>query len=726
MAYIDVAQGGSGNANMRLRIHYSTGNGYITVTSFSGWRTDGHRTYGAADFYISFNGESRQHLGWLNTDFAANSAVTAFGDFADKTYYVSSSQNVSLTVTFANSTVENIDNSNFSTSVYVSKVNTPTINKPSISSITRNTAYASFTVANNGGANIQDHYIDAFTDEACNNKVSVIEGSSGTFSGLSANTYYYVRANASNTQNLRGYSALANFYTKHNAPSVSNLELSHARSNGVYTTTFDYDVIYDNASYSSRKIEYGTSSDNLNNSVSGAKVITGLRPNTTYYYKITETDNGKNDTTTGTVSGHFLTPCVAPSNLSMSLSSFTTSSISLSLSGSGDTNAPITEYTVYYKPKCDFTQEDVDLAYAAHRGEIVLTPEQIKRYDSVGNNNGVVDIGDVAAIHQLVQADYVSASTTSSFIVINELQEDTTYQFYVEATNAGGTTRSSDLYYFSTDLFESDEYTRNIAIGEVTPFTVEITDDVTISINRDIEYSYTYVDHNNYDSIIDLTQGEEVISTYNSLTVLGSQSVRAEITDSGYIAYMKITDLLSKKGWYTIHTGDFITPVENMRFGIRKVYTLGGKQDHSAYFGNGNVCRFYYSPNDMKDYYFWIAAPGDMEITEPITVQLNNITFQPFKYASDSPGHTFTGLMEETEYKFYAAFTILSLGINAHDFWHNIVLTATTPPDQAKIRLKTEDGWQQGKTYFKINDEWVKAKKIYKKIEGQWIIGTNN
>jgi hypothetical protein len=189
---------------------------------------------------------------------------------------------------------------------------------------------------------------------------------------------------------------------------------------------------------------------------------------------------------------------------------------------------------------------------------------------------------------------------------------------------------------------------------------------------------------------------------------------------------MKITNLLSEKGWYTIHTGDFTTPIENMRFGIRKVYTLGSKQDHSAYFGEGSVCRFYYSPNDMKDYYFWIAAPGDMELTEPITIQLNNITFKPFKYTSTNPGHVFTDLTEETEYKFYAAFTVQSLGINAHDYWHNTTLTVTTPPDQAKIRLKTEDGWQQGKTYFKINNEWVKAKKIYKKIEGQWIIGTNN
>ena len=725
MAYIDVAQGGSGNANMRLRIHYSTGNGYITVTSFSGWRTDGYTTSGSADFYISFNGESRQHLGWLYANFVANSDETAFGDFTDKTYYVSSSQNVSLTVTFANSTVGNIDNSIFSTSVYVSKINTPTINKPSISNITRTTAYASFTVANNGGASMVDHYIDAFTDSGLTNKVSVISSSSGTFSGLSANTYYYVRANGSNGTS-RGYSSIANFYTKHNAPSVANLELSHVRNNGIYTTTFDYDVIYDNTSYSSRKIEYGTSSDDLNNLVSGTKTVTGLSPNTTYYYKITETDNGKNDTTTGTASGHFLTPCVAPSNLSMSLSGFSTSSISLSLSATGDTNAAITSYKIYYRPKCDFTQEDIDMAYAASRGETILTEEQIKKYDQVGNNNGEVDIGDVSAMNQLYQAEYASTTSSSSTVTIGDLQEDTTYEFYFEATNKGGTTRSTGLYYFSTNLFEKDEYTHNIAIGEVTPFTVEIVDDVTISINRDIVYSYTYVDHNNYDSIIDLTQGEEIVSTHNSLTVLGPQSVRAEITDSGYIAYMKITDLLSEKGWYTIHTGDFVTPVENMRFGIRKVYTLGSKQDHSAYFGEGNVCRFYYSPNDMRDYYFWIAAPGDTELTEPITIQLDNITFKPFKYMSVNPGHVFTDLAEETEYKFYAAFTVQSLGINAHDYWHNTTLTVTTPPDQAKIRTKTGDGWQQGKAYYKIDGEWVKAKKIYKKIEGQWIIGTNN
>ena len=46
-----------------------------------------------------------------------------------------------------------------------------------------------------------------FTDSGCNNKVGTITGSSGTFTGLSPNTTYYARANASNGY-YRGYSGV--------------------------------------------------------------------------------------------------------------------------------------------------------------------------------------------------------------------------------------------------------------------------------------------------------------------------------------------------------------------------------------------------------------------------------------------------------------------------------------------------------------------------------------
>lgn len=83
---------------------------------------------------------------------------------------------------------------------------TPTVTV-SIGSKTETTIACSMSVTNNGNASIVDNYIDLFTDSGCTNKVGTI-GSSGTFTGLSPNTTYYARANASNGT-YRGYSGVA-------------------------------------------------------------------------------------------------------------------------------------------------------------------------------------------------------------------------------------------------------------------------------------------------------------------------------------------------------------------------------------------------------------------------------------------------------------------------------------------------------------------------------------
>lgn len=75
-----------------------------------------------------------------------------------------------------------------------------------------NTITANMSVTNNGGASIVDRYIDLFTDNSCTNKVGVISGSSGTFTGLNPNTTYYARANASNGT-YRGYSSVISVKT---------------------------------------------------------------------------------------------------------------------------------------------------------------------------------------------------------------------------------------------------------------------------------------------------------------------------------------------------------------------------------------------------------------------------------------------------------------------------------------------------------------------------------
>ena len=100
---------------------------------------------------------------------------------------------------------------------------TPTVTV-SIGSRTETTIAASMSVTNNGNAGIVDKYIDLFTDSSCTNKVGIISSTSGTFTGLTANTTYYARANASNGT-YRGYSSVSSTST-YQYPYVSAVETS--------------------------------------------------------------------------------------------------------------------------------------------------------------------------------------------------------------------------------------------------------------------------------------------------------------------------------------------------------------------------------------------------------------------------------------------------------------------------------------------------------------------
>lgn len=77
----------------------------------------------------------------------------------------------------------------------------------SLGAATETTLAASMSVTHDGYQSIKDNYIDLFTDSGCNNKVGTINGTSGTFTGLSPNTTYYARANASNGY-YRGFSGV--------------------------------------------------------------------------------------------------------------------------------------------------------------------------------------------------------------------------------------------------------------------------------------------------------------------------------------------------------------------------------------------------------------------------------------------------------------------------------------------------------------------------------------
>lgn len=111
----------------------------------------------------------------------------------------------------------------------IGAINAPSVNKPSISSITDTSAKASFSVANNNGQSARNHAIDLSATNF-GSTLKTISGTSGTFSGLTPNKTYYARARAANDGGT-GYSAVASFTTIFNDPGLpANIVLSYDQS----------------------------------------------------------------------------------------------------------------------------------------------------------------------------------------------------------------------------------------------------------------------------------------------------------------------------------------------------------------------------------------------------------------------------------------------------------------------------------------------------------------
>lgn len=227
----------------------------------------------------------------------------------------------------------------------------------------------------------------------------------GTVTGLAQNVNYSWTVTRRDVVGLTG-SRSGTVWTRHTAPSIGSRSFSHSRSGSTYTTTMTYSVGYsgNGVGYSSHSCSYGTSTSYGSSGTSAGTgttakfTMSSLQPNKTYYYKVTENDNGSAATTSSSATGSFTTPCNKPSSLSMSMTARTTSAITVSVSATGDTNAAITNYTLYYKKSSDSSYSSTSLG-------------------------------------------------TSTSKQVTGLSTGTSYNFYFTATNAGGTTTSSTYTY---------------------------------------------------------------------------------------------------------------------------------------------------------------------------------------------------------------------------------------------------------------------------------------
>lgn len=324
---------------------------------------------------------------------------------------------------------------------YGSVSGTTSGNPPSYTATAGSITRAGFTVTPSSityetGASFSSFKVEWGTSTAYStgSNTNTTSAAAYTVSNLTANTTYYWRTTLTDNQ---GHSTqkTGSITTTGNAPTVT-ASTTPARTSCTLAIGATYDT---NASFSSGKYEYGTSTSygtSVNISAVGNQTISNLTPNTTYYYKVSITDNKSR---TGTKTGTFLTTCNAPSNVTITRSSSTTTSITVTVSATGDTNAPITKYLVGYK----------------------LPSESIYTGVDIGTNT----------------------STT-----ISNLNVDTDYDFYVAATNARGTTLSSTATY--STLLTNPSLTA-ITPSSITANSCVITATASISPSRTLSYRFS-------------------------------------------------------------------------------------------------------------------------------------------------------------------------------------------------------------------------------------------
>lgn len=165
-------------------------------------------------------------------------------------------------------------------------------------------------------------------------------------------TYYwkYIITDNHNTSNTYTGSIL----TLGNAPTMTGTSVSNITTNGA---VIEYTVSYDtNASYSSRNIEYGTTTSYGSSTTN--TTLSGLLPNTTYYYRVRVTDNfGR---TSEWITGSFITHPTTVQVVNPQVTNITFSGCTLSMGSSDNSVTDMSSYAIYASDQTTLIQGHFD------------------------------------------------------------------------------------------------------------------------------------------------------------------------------------------------------------------------------------------------------------------------------------------------------------------------------------------------------------------------------
>lgn len=429
-------------------------------------------------------------------------------------------------------------------------------------------------------------------------------------------------------------------YIKHNAPTLSNYSYSGVRNGNYYTGTITYQVGYDQVGYDSHSLSYGTTTSYGSSGISqstGAQpswTLNNLLPNTTYHYRVVETDNGH-----------------IPETTTSSDLTFTT-----------DGNNPIINSVNlnYDQTSCTFSFPSGGITWdntSAASGNYVTLWVKLR-----GTSN------------------WGSPITGRDTVTVTGLTSYTQYDYWIQVTDKQG--RSGyKTDYFRTKAIDFNYQSLDVTLATNTSISVraEFISDPTLPITAHIELNGTsYATVSNVSSPFTYTFNNLNPDTYYPIEVWFSESPGG--------SYSKTTSGTTTLPAPTLTTSDVV---------IIDPFTVQG------------IIQVSIVPSRTIQYRF--SKDGGSTWTN---------------YQSSSI-YTWTNLEPETEYSIIMEAKAVHTASGGQDSSLQVSYTITTPADQASVAIKKSTGWQYGKTWFRRNGEWLKAKKVYIKKNGSWVVNKN-
>ena len=212
----------------------------------------------------------------------------------------------------------------------------------SVSGITRTSATLNISCTSNPTAYWRIHWYNTNAEWVGYSGNGATGNWSYTQDNLTPNTTYnfYTQVTNNDDGEATGLSPIS-FTTSGNAPTINSVAVSPSRTSAIFNPNVSYDT---NASFSSYSIRYGTSTSY--GSTSTSTTISGLTPNTTYYYSVTVTDNWGRTSTAKT--GNFKTTGNNPTIDSHEVKVYAQTSVEMQYSASYDINDSLSSYEWEY------------------------------------------------------------------------------------------------------------------------------------------------------------------------------------------------------------------------------------------------------------------------------------------------------------------------------------------------------------------------------------------